>query len=280
MIGELPSLPQVSSDVSLNSYESDDRVKEELQKGAKLFIEVVKAESRKAPEEDVVLKQLSFKRNRADRDQLLQIDGTSSLIRLYLQRPGSKTLHPVKEYPAFIGSYLGPKARPGDNISPEGLATVGELKDSQYQAGRAIVINWGQSSPVPIEFHGLNLKAERYDSTGCVATIHIEALYEFAEIAKKNGNMNDPIKIFMFPFEMNRLKEPAVEAAIYKSEDYKNYLPFWKKLEEMYTSIHERKMEPVIDSEELRTSLLIPNAQPPSPSSSSPPSTKGSAVGH
>ncbi|MBI6527535.1 murein L,D-transpeptidase [Proteus vulgaris] len=170
----------------------------------------------------------------------IQIFKEESLLELYTEKLDGQ-LEKVRTYP--ICSYsggLGPKKFQGDLKSPEGF----------YQ------VNFAQLNPNSRFYRAINLgfpnqydKSKGYTgdflmihgackSVGCYAMTDsvMDEIYQYAELALKNGQ--SVINIHIFPFKMTNENM--------KKHHYSTDIGFWQQLRPAYQYVEERKQIPSV----------------------------------
>ncbi|ENL7683896.1 murein L,D-transpeptidase family protein [Proteus mirabilis] len=170
----------------------------------------------------------------------IQIFKEENLLELYIEKQDGQ-LEKIRTYP--ICSYsggLGPKKYQGDLKSPEGFYQVNQTQltpNSRFY--RAINLGFPNQYDQEQGYTGDFLMIHgACKSVGCYAMTDtvMDEIYQYAELALKNGQQS--INIHIFPFKMTDENM--------KKFQYSANMDFWQQLAPAYQYVEEYKKIPAI----------------------------------
>lgn len=170
----------------------------------------------------------------------IQIFKEENLLELYIEKQDGQ-LEKIRTYP--ICSYsggLGPKKYQGDLKSPEGFYQVNRTQlNPNSRFYRAINLGFPNQYDQEQGYTGDFLMIHgACKSVGCYAMTDtvMDEIYQYAELALKNGQQS--INIHIFPFKMT--------AENMKKFQYSANMDFWQQLAPAYQYVEEYKKIPSI----------------------------------
>ncbi|HEK2930029.1 TPA: murein L,D-transpeptidase [Proteus mirabilis] len=170
----------------------------------------------------------------------IQIFKEENLLELYIEKQDGQ-LEKIRTYP--ICSYsggLGPKKYQGDLKSPEGFYQVNQTQlNPNSRFYRAINLGFPNQYDQEQGYTGDFLMIHgACKSVGCYAMTDtvMDEIYQYAELALKNGQQS--INIHIFPFKMT--------AENMKKFQYSANMDFWQQLAPAYQYVEEYKKIPAI----------------------------------
>lgn len=183
----------------------------------------------------------------------IQIFKEENLLELYTEKSDG-LLQKVRSYP--ICSYsggLGPKKFQGDLKSPEGFYQVNNMQlNPNSRFYRAINLGFPNQYDKSKGYTGDFLMIHgACKSVGCYAMTDeiMDEIYQFAELALKNGQQ--AINIHIFPFKMT--------AENMAKHQYSSDIDFWQQLKPAYQYVVENNRIPLVTVE--RGRYLVRNIQ-------------------